>query len=411
MGTRSSTAEITVGSKNADIKGNDGKAIQAAIDLAAIRHIPGVRVKKGIYGCKNTIMLRSGVKLSGEGARTVIRREPVRKSFLIRNVNHYERAISVQHPGLFEPGDGVTIRGVWSKTRESAAVHATVIGKDGHVLFLDKPYIGENFWLEVGPAKVSTLVPLVRGEDVEDILVQDLQVDGNIPVTGMEAGCGGGIYLKNCRRATIRNVYSHNNNGDGIGFEISDDVIVEDCLVENNMMSVHAGSGSLRMCVRHNILRKNRYGFFFCWGIQQGLLENNEIRDNATYGVSVGFEDSHNVIRNNRITGNGEVGIYFRGGHHPGQSPCDDTAEGNVIENNGPRNNAVAIKISSTSDDIRIIGNRILENRKGRKSTAILIEESVRKVFMEENEIKGFRKDIVDCRTLLSKSVSRGKQK
>ena len=165
------------------------------------------------------------------------------------------------------------------------------------------------------------------------------------------------------------------------------------------------------MCVRNNILRKNRYGFFFCWGIQQGVLENNEIRDNATYGVSVGFEDSHNIIRDNSITANREVGIYFRAGHHPSQSPCDDSVEGNVIENNGPLNNAIAVKIDSTADDIRITGNRIIENRKGRESTAILIGKSVKKVFIEENEIKGFRNDVVDCRIPASKRVSRGRKR
>ena len=65
MKAHSSIEEITVGPKNADIRGSDGKAIQVAIDLAAIRHIPRVLVKKGIYGCKNTIMLRSGIDLAG----------------------------------------------------------------------------------------------------------------------------------------------------------------------------------------------------------------------------------------------------------------------------------------------------------------------------------------------------------
>ncbi|HNS33145.1 MAG TPA: right-handed parallel beta-helix repeat-containing protein [bacterium] len=411
MKAHSSIEEITVGPKNADIRGSDGKAIQAAIDLAAIRHIPRVLVKKGIYGCKNTIMLRSGIDLSGEGEMTVIRREPYKKSLLIKNVNHYERFVSVKHPDYFTPGCVVTIKGKWSKSFPAVTVRACVVGKKGYELFLDRPYIGKNFWLEAGPVEISSLGPLICGEDVEDVLVHDVQIDGNIPFDGMERDSGSGIYLRNCRGAVIRNVFSHNNNGDGIGFEISNDVTVEECLAENNNMPIHAGSGSLRMCVRNNILRKNRYGFFFCWGIQQGILEKNEISDNKTFGVSVGFEDSHNIIRNNRIIGNRDVGIIFQTGHHPSQAPCDDTVEGNLIENNGPRNNAVAVKIDSTADDIRIIGNRIIETRKGRKSTAVLIEKSVKKVLIEKNEIKGFRNDIVDCRIPASKSVSCGCKK
>lgn len=242
------------------------------------------------------------------------------------------------------------------------------------------------------------MVPLIYGEDLRDLSIRQLQIDGNIPYASMKYRGGDGIYLKNCQRVIMRDIYSHNNNGDGIGFEISNDVTVENCLVENNALSIHAGSGSLRMNVRNNKIINNKLGFYFCWGIQQGILENNEINHNATYGVSVGFHDSNNIIRRNKIIGNGEVGIIFRAAQHPSQSPRDDTVADNLIENNGPKDGATGIQIGYEADNIKILGNKITEKRRGKKSCGILIEKTVKKVQILNNVIAGFKKDIQDYR-------------
>jgi hypothetical protein len=391
--------EITVGAKEADILGRDEKAIQSAILLAKNRNISRVRVLKGIYMCKNSIMLKSGIELVGEGNLTVIRRVSPEQSVVMTSVNHYERVICVKHSDLFPVGCGITIKGVRRLSKESVSTRATVVAKNGHQLLLDKPYLGENFWLEEGEVTVNTLVPLVYCENLHDVSIGNLQIDGNIPFRAMEYGGGDGICLKNCQQVIVHHVYSHNNNGDGIGFEISSGVTVEHCLVENNAMSIHAGSGSFRMHVRNNTIRDNKYGFYYCWGIQQGLLENNEIRGNATYGISIGFHDSYNIIRRNQIMANREVGIIFRDAHHPSQAPRGDTVENNLIDNNGPKDDALGIKITFKADDIKLIGNKIVDTRKGRKSTGILIEKTVQRVSIEKNEIIGFKKDVVDNRS------------
>jgi hypothetical protein len=398
MNTNPPGSEITVGIKSADIIGRDERAIQSAIMLARSKNISRVRVLKGIYVCKNSIFLKAGIELTGEGNLTIIRRDTPKFSPLIKSVHHYERIIAVKNPDLFPVGCGIRITGIKRLTQEKISVRATVTAKNGHQLLLDKPYLGENFWLEEGEANVSTLVPLITGENIRDLIVRQLQIDGNIPTRNMVLGGGDGIYLKNCQRAIIRDVYVHNNNGEAVGFEISHDVTVEKCVVEANALAMHAGSGSLRMHVRHNVIKNNMHGFYFCWGIQQGMLENNEIRGNDTYGISIGFHDSHNTIRQNRIINNGEVGILFRGAHHPGQSPCDNLLESNMLENNGPKNEALGIKITAEADDIKIFSNNILEKRRGRKSVGILIEKTVKAVKMDKNVIRGFKKDISDQR-------------
>lgn len=400
MKQHSLQGEITVGYKNADIIGRDETTVTSALLLAGSRGINRVRILKGVYTCKNSIFLKSGIELSGEGNETILRRSPLVESPVTKSVDHYERIIRVKSPGLFPPGCGIRITGsCLSKKKISARV--TVIARNGHDLLIDSPYLGESFWLEEGPVTASTLVPVICGANVNNLSIQNIQIDGNIQFESMDyaaATAGDGIGLKNCHQVNIGNIYSHHNSADGIGFEICNDVTVANCLLENNNLPLHAGSGSLRMNVRNNKIINNHFGFYFCWGIQQGVLEDNEMRGNSTYGISVGFHDSHNIIRRNRVIANKEVGVIFRDAHHPSQSPCDDRVDCNLIENNGPKNGALGIKICAEADDIRISGNKIRETRGGKGTTGIMIEKTVHNVRLERNRISGFEKDVLDCR-------------
>ena len=397
MKQKSFQGEITIGAKSADIIGRDETAVQSAILLAGSRGISKVRILKGVYKCKNSIFLKSGIELSGENNETILQRYPPVKSPVLRSIHHYERVVPVKWPDLFPIGCGIKIKGMGWRSKTEVFVRATVIAKNGHELLVDKPYLGENFWLEEGRVNISTLVPVIYGENLNNLSINKIQIDGKIPFKGMNYADGAGIYLKNCRQVNLRDIYSHHNNGDGIGFEFSNDVTVDNCLLENNVLPIHAGSGSLRMNVRNNKLINNKDGFYFCWGIQHGILEENEIRNNSTYGISVGFHDSHNIIRRNRVVDNKQVGIFFRAGQHPSQSPCDDLVEDNLIENNGPKDGALGIKVSF-GNNIRISRNKIRENRRGKDTVGILVEKTARKVRIERNLTSGFAKDVFDCR-------------
>jgi len=398
MKQHSSQSEITVGYKYADIIGRDETAVTAALLLAESRGINRVRILKGVYTCRNSIFLKPGIELSGEGNETILQRSRPVESPVTKSVNHYERVIRVKSPALFPPGCGIRITGAAWSSKEPVSARATVIARNGHDLLIDRPYLGETFWLEKGPVIASTLVPVICGADVNHVAVENIQIDGNIQFKGMHYCAGDGIGLKNCHQVNIRNIYSHHNSADGIGFEICNDVTVENCLLENNALPLHAGSGSLRMNVRNNKLINNQCGFYFCWGIQQGVLEDNEMRGNLTYGISVGFHDSHNIIRRNRVIANKEVGILFRDAQYPNQSPCDDLVDGNLIENNGPKDGALGIKIRFGADDIKISRNKIRETRRGQGTTGILIEKTVGDVRLTGNLISGFEKDVLDCR-------------
>ncbi len=124
----------------------------------------------------------------------------------------------------------------------------------------------------------------------------------------------GGFYLFECVAVTIRKCEVRRYNGDGISFQVSDRVTVEDCLVEDNRgIGLHPGSGS-----QHPVLRRNRSvgnggdGLFVCWRVKHGLFEGNELRGNKLSGISIGHKDTDNLFRNNASSGNGAAGVLFR---------------------------------------------------------------------------------------------------
>jgi nitrous oxidase accessory protein NosD len=245
---------------------------------------------------------------------------------------------------------------------------------------------------------VSSLTPLIAGRDADDVEVSDLQIDGGIPEDEIDAGIGPGVYLWHCQRPAFRNLYVHHVAADGVGFEISHHALVENCRLEHCFLPLHAGSGSMHAVFRKNRLRNNVNGFYFCWGIEQALLEENEFCDSRNYGVSIGFRDSRNVVRRNVIRGNGQVGVLFRKSHHPHQSPQDDLIEENLIEDNGPSSAPLGVLMEDAPDELTLVRNTIRETRGAGGGVAIRIGEKVGAVHLEENTIAGFDTEIEDLR-------------
>jgi polygalacturonase len=197
-----------------------------------------VRILKGVYLCKNSIFLHSGLVLTGEGNETILRKPPPVESPIIRDVSHYERAVPVKDPDRFPVGGGIQLHGV-NKLKVAQLAQHTVIARNGGELIVAKDYIGKNFWPQEGETKVTTHIPLIRGDNVQDITITRMQLDGAIPREKIENLPGCGLYLWNCRNVKVSGLYVHNNSGDGIGFEISHDVLVEDCALEANALPLH----------------------------------------------------------------------------------------------------------------------------------------------------------------------------
>lgn len=121
-------------------------------------------------------------------------------------------------------------------------------------------------------------------------------------------------------------------NGDGISFQQSNDVRVEQCVVERCAgLGLHPGSGSQRPVVTGcRAVGNGGDGLFFCWRVRGGVAEGNWLEGNAGHGVSLGHKDSDNFIRRNVIedSGVGRQKVAIRIGSRAGKV----ILEGNTLK-------------------------------------------------------------------------------
>ena len=229
----------------------------------------------------------------------------------------------------------------------------------------------ENLWLS-GEPTCSSLFPLLTSEHTADVVIENLTLDGNAGNNeNFNGNYGGCVFLQDCNRFTLRNVEARNYNGDGISFQVCHDVVVENCYSHDNAdLGVHPGSGSQRPVIRGCRLERNTIGLFWCWGVKYGLAEGNRIEDNRRYGISIGHNDTDNVMRNNVVCNSGQVGILFR--DEP--QGVDFWPNRNVVESNRVHDSGgeqgIAIDIQGRTKDVRIARNEIRETRSPSRARA-----------------------------------------
>lgn len=360
---------VTVGNEDADIVGCDHRAIQAAIDHVARLGGGTVHVKGGPYRLRNAIYLQSRVNLRGDGAMTVLTKEPSATTPLQLDSDWYDQEITLKDASEFRVGDGVCLRAKDAKTGVQTVIKRTLTARSGSRFKLDKP-LRENLW-QMNDASCSTLFPLLSGEFVEDVRIENLVLDGNrgqnAELDGNYAGC---VFLQDCARIHIRGVTARNYEGDGISWQICHDVIVEDCVSENNKnLALHPGSGSQRPIIRRNTLRGCDIGIFFCWGVKYGLAEDNEITGNRV-GISIGHRDTDNLITSNTIRGSKAHGVLFRPERGPSFAGHRNRIERNTFIDNAPDQGAV-IEVQGGTEDIQIKDNSFSESRSGIRAVSV----------------------------------------
>jgi len=383
---------VSVGPTEADLIGTSARTIQAALDYVARLGGGTVRIQPGTYRLRNAIYLQSHVRLLGSGPETVLVKEPSTTTKLAEDSDWYDQEITLADPAGFEIGDGICLRARASSKTSDDITKRTLIARTGNRFKLDRP-LRENFWRN-GDATVSTLFPLVTGEFITDIAVENLVLDGNRAnnalLDGNYAGC---IWLQDCSRALIRGVTARNYNGDGISWQVCHDVTVEGCVSENNaQLGLHPGSGSQRPVIRNNRVVGNDIGLFFCWGVKYGLAEQNVLENNRV-GVSVGHRDTDNLITHNQILGSSEVGVLFRpegGKDFAGHRNC---LEENHIVNTGGTN-SVAVDIQGGTESIILRGNRIEETRGAAGRTGVRLSAETKDIQLDANHINGFATEV-----------------
>jgi parallel beta-helix repeat protein len=337
---------------------------------------------------RDSLHLRSFVTVRGTPGQTILRKADGAVSALALDGDFGEEQITVADPRGFEVGSGVA---VWDAG--AGGFHTTVariVGRRGNTLALDRPLMADCMAGNRGQA--ATVFAVVSGCDLEGARLEHVIVEGNKERNAPLNGCrGAGIYLYRAFGAAIRHCVARNFNGDGIGFQQSNDVTVEECLSENNAdLGFHPGSGSQRPTLRRCIARNNGTdGLFLCWRVRHGSFEENTLEGNGRYGISIGHKDSDNLFRRNNIRGNREDGVCFRN-ESLGMAPHRNQLEENVIEDNGAKGEVAGIRVRGEARGLVFKHNRIRDTRPAgaqRQTTGILLEEKVGPVTLEDNAL------------------------
>ena len=389
---------ITVGEQSGDMIGQSDKVVQAALDYVARLGGGSVKILPGTYTFRNAVWMPSRVRLVGSGTDSVITRLPSLRTELTLDSDWYDQEVTLKDSGGFQVGDGVVFEATNPHSGAATVIKRTLVARNGNRFKLNDG-LRENLWLS-GKPTCASLFPLLTSEHTADVIIENITLDGSrANCENFNGNYGGCVFLQDCNRYTFRNVTARNYNGDGISFQICHDVVVENCHSHDNTdLGVHPGSGSQRPIIRGNRLERNSQGIFWCWGVKYGLAENNIIEGNKLYGVSIGHNDTDNVMRNNQIRNSGTFGILFRDENRG----LDFWANRNVIESNTIENSGgddgVAIEVTGETKDIRLIGNTITETRGAARRVGIRIGDKAGKVEMVENRVTGFATEIEDRR-------------
>ncbi len=388
---------ITVGPDKADLVGASDKVLQAAVDYVARAGGGTVHVQPGTFRLRNAIYLPSRVRILGSGADSILIKEPSVEAKLSADSDWFDQEITLIDASGFRVGDGVCLRARNPHNGGSSVCKCTLVARSGNRFKLDRA-LRENFWL-MGEATVATLFPIVSGENIADVVIENITLDGNRAkndnLDGNYAGC---VFLQDCNRITMHGVTARNYNGDGLSWQICHDVIVEDCQSHDHTgLGLHPGSGSQRPVMRRNRLENNDIGIFFCWGVKGGLAEANKIVGNRSYGVSIGHRDTNNIVRDNDIERSGKAGVLFRPERGRDFAPHRNRLERNRIVDSGPAD-GVGIDVQGQTESIVISTNDIRETREPMSRIGVRIGAETSDVRLADNRIEGFANAVADLR-------------
>lgn len=372
---------VRVGQSSGDLTGSDHRVLQAAVDYVGNLGGGTVEIGPGEYLMRDSLHLRSRVTVRGAGDRTVLKKDKAVWSLLAADGDFGEAAITVRDREGFEVGRGVY---VGSKTmRNFHGMCATILnGKDGY--FTLSRSLNADCMVDDG-AFATTVFPVISGYHLEDARVEHLTIDGNRSENPtLIDGCRtAGIFLYRGDNTVIAHCTVRNYNGDGISFQQSNDVKVQDCRVEQcGGMGLHPGSGSQRPTVTGcRAVRNAGDGLFFCWRVRGGVAESNYLAENGGYGMSIGHKDSDNFVRKNTIVGNQRGGVYWRA-ESEAMAAHRVTFEQNTVRDN----EGWGLFVDGATQGTVIRGNRLEDSGTGRQKTGIRIGKKVGTGPLEGNE-------------------------
>lgn len=388
---------VTVGRAKADLIGDDHHVLQAAVDYVAGLGGGTVKVLPGEYRLRNAVYLRSKVRIVGSGDESVLLKEPSVSTKTSVDSDWFDQEITLADATGFQIGDGVCLRTRNPHNKGTDVIKRTLVARTGNRFKLDRA-LRKNVWL-AGDSTVATLFPILSGEEISDVVVENITLDGNKEnnenLNGNYAGC---IFCQDCSRIAVRGVTTRNYNGDGISWQVCHDVVIDGCHSHDNTgLGLHPGSGSQRPVMRDNRLERNSIGLFFCWGVKFGLAERNTIDGNSRYGISIGHRDTDNLVTHNTVRRSGKTGVLFRPERGKAFAPHRNRLEHNHIEDSGPED-GIAIDVQGETELVSIAENQLVETRAAAKRIGIRLGAKTKDIRLTDNQFQGFATDVADLR-------------
>lgn len=372
------TIAVRVGITEGDIQGSDNRAIQGAVDYVA--SFGGVvEILPGVYTMYDSLHLRSNVTVRGFGSETILRKCDGVSVPLALDGDYGEEQITVVDATPFRVGRGVTIA-----DKNAGGFHTTVariLWQEENTFGISTPLQAD--YMVANGAYAAIVFPVVSGSFVQNARVENLTLDGNRFNNPYLNGCrGGGIFLYRSHGTVIAHCRVYEYHGDGISFQQSHDVVVEDCLVERcSHLGFHPGSGSQRPTLRRNrALNNDDIGIFLCWRVQGGLFEENESRGNRRYGISIGHKDTDNLFLRNRVVNNGIAGIHFRDESEP-MAGHRNRFRGNFIAGNG----RYGVRVEGETHDLLFEENEFSDDNGHSQPIAFSLGPKVSNVILSKN--------------------------
>jgi hypothetical protein len=382
------------------LRGTDGKVIQAGIEY--LNRLGGgtLRILPGTYTLQNAVYLRPNVILQGSGETTILRKADGVVTPLVRDSDWFEYGVQVKDAKGFTPGGGIMLR---SKTGpgdwQYEVVRATVTAIEGNVLFIDR-ITQKDFWTEKN-ATAATAFPILTAENVDDVTVKDIVLDGNRDKNEhINGNFAGAVFIQQCNRWRFENVTARHYNGDGYSFQVCDDIQFRHCRALNNAdLGFHPGSGSQRPVFRNCISKGNSLGLYFCWAVSDGVAEDCTFSENKQFGVSIGHRDTDNLIKNCTMERNGEVGILFRNEGAEFRAGHRNRIENCTIRDTGAGKPGIGIDIQGKTQDITISNTNVVNTASGDQKTGIRIGKEAQRIVLRGNTFDGCPTPVEDLRT------------
>jgi len=377
--------------------GATSAVLQKAVDDAAAAGGGTVEIPAGTFEMVDALHLRSGVRVVGQGAQTVLRKRPSVSSAIADYLGYGHYEITLEQPDLFEPGMGVLVldnnaMGFYTTT-------ATLLEREGNAFFIDK-MLNHDYDPDQG-GRVVSIFPLVAGQWVEDVAVLNLTLDGAGDPERMNGCRGAGVFLLQAHTATVEGVEVVNYNGDAVSFQQCTDVVVRGCRLHHNTGGgIHPGSGSVRYLIAGNHAHDNGGdGIFYCLRTTHSLCEGNRIEGNTGVGISLGERDTDHLIRGNDISGNGGPGVLFRPIHRNGADGI--VLEGNRLAGNCRCEGSAEIAVAPGIRDVVLRGNNFAHL----KGKAVEVGNGARGICLPGNTVEGracAREDVAGARECAS---------